>query len=256
MHLKMANKSGILVLLVFIISLLTFVVFKSWHEETQLTNCIQKTLNSQQIVNIEATIKNRGQKPILSGKLTQEKKDTLLNAINNQCEVTEIQDFIEIIEPPVTIASSLNFKIDYVNNTINVSGLVNNQQQIDNILNSFKNAIKDNFPPSDLDWTLAHDISMDNNSQKFDFDIHITLLFTAIHNIKLADITLEKNQLILKGIVRDQIREKETLSKIKRLFDDKYTIINQLELVIKLKPDIPGIRFEKLPPPVLPDIPI
>ncbi len=251
MRLTMTKKSGLFLLLILIISVLAFLWIKEEYDEKQLTKCIDEIIISQQINSIQATIKNRGKKPILKGFLTQEKKNKIIDSINNQCQIAEIQDFIEIIEPSETIASSLNFKIDYVNNILYISGLVKSQQQIDNILDSFKTAIKDNFPPSDLDWTLSPDISVDANAQATDYAIYITLLFTVIDNIKLADITLENNQLILKGLVRDTVRENETLSGIRRLFDDEFTIDNQLELVVKFKPDIQGIEFEKLAPPKL-----
>ncbi len=247
----MTKKSGLFLLLILIISVFSFLSIKEAYDEKQLTICIDEIINSQQINGIQITTKNRGRKPILKGSLTQEKKNKLIDNINNQCQVTEIQDFIGTIESSKPIASSLNFKIDYVNNILYISGLVKSQQQIDHILDSFKTAIKDNFPPSNLDWTLSPNLSVDANAQAIDYAIYITLLFTVIDNIKLADITIENNRIILKGLVRDTIRENETLSGIRQLFDDEFTIDNQLELVVKFKPDIQGIEFEKLAPPKL-----
>lgn len=250
MHLTMTKKSGLFLLLILMASVLAFLSIKDTYDEKQLTTCIDEIIISQQIKDIQVTTKNRGGKPILKGFLTQTKKNKLINSINNQCQVTEIQDFIGTIESSKAIASSLNFKIDYVNNILYISGLVKSQQQIDNILDSFKTAIKGNFPPSNLDWTLSPDLSADANAQAIDYAIYITLLFTVIDNIKLADITIESNRIILKGLVRDTIRENETLSGIRKLFDDEFTIDNQLELVIKFKPDIQGIEFEKIDPPI------
>ncbi len=246
----MTKKSGLFIFLLLIVFLLVYFVIKDGYDEKQITTCIEEILISQQISSIQATTKNRGQKPVLTGKLTQEVKFKLLNSINNRCHVIEIQDFIEVIEPPISIKASLNFKIDHVNNIIYISGLVMNQQQVDNILHSFTTAIKDNFPVSEVDWTLSPNILIDENVQAVNFSIYITLLFTAIDTIKLTDITIENKQFILKGLIRDKIREKETLSKIRQLFDSEYQIINQLELVVQFKPDIQDIEFEPFSPPL------
>lgn len=251
----MSKKITFLSLIAIVTGLVVFFFAKDSYMENQLNQCISSTLAKKGIETIQITTKDRGKKPILKGNLNLSQKDILFEFLNQQCNIEEIQDFINISTPIKPIYSTLNFQIDHVNNVINISGIANNQNQIDNILSSFETAIQNNMPSnltnSETPWTLSPDITINNQANVIDFSIAITLLFSAIDNIKLTDISIKNNLLTLNGLVRDQVSKNETINKIEQLFSDEYTIVNQLETVLKLKPDMPAFQIEILAPPVV-----
>lgn len=247
----MSKKTLFISFISVITALVVYVFAKEVYIEHQLEKCINKILTTEKINSIEVSTKDRGKKPILKGSLEQSEKKLLLEKLIQQCNIEEIQDFIEIDNPETLVHSSLNFQIDHVNHVINIAGIANNQKQIDDVLSSFETAIQNNMPISEIPWTLSPDITIKDHASPINFSITITLLFSAIDNIKLTDISIEHNQLTLRGLVRDSDRKKETFNKIEQLLSDEFTIINELEIIIKHQPKLPSFQIEKLPPPII-----
>ena len=244
----MSKKKLLLTFFTLVVILAGLIFIKNIYDEKQLHQCITNVLAKEKVESITASTQNRGKKPILKGAISESQKNKLFAKLYKQCGIKEIQDFVEISNPGKSVHSSLNFQIDHVNNIINIAGIANNQNDIDNVLNSFRTAIVNNMPTSDIPWTLSPDISINKLASQIDFSVTITLLFSAIDNIKLTDILIENNQLTLKGLVRDKVSKNETSKKIEQLFNDEFTIINELEIVIKHQLEKPLIKIDLLPP--------
>jgi|GEM_PF-1898407 len=247
----MSRTKSFAIFILIIIIAISLMQFQKYYSENQLSNCISQVLSQTGSQGIEIIAKDRGDKPILKGKLYLGEKEKLFVSIYKQCEVEEIQDFIEITSENTVFIESINIQIDYFNHLVNVKGTLKNQLAIDDLLESFNTAIRDNLTESNEEWTLSPNIIISRKVESIDFSIYVTLLFTAIDNIRATDITIENNQLILNGLVRNKEKEIETMDKIYQLFADELTIVNQLELVIKNNIEIEKIEIEPLPLPSL-----
>ncbi|MBL4772562.1 MAG: hypothetical protein JKX98_02840 [Alcanivoracaceae bacterium] len=230
-----------------IISLLTviligiYILTNNTNTEKYIALCVNEILNKAEISSIQIETKNRGKSPILKGVTSKKKKDLVLKLLDSQCGVVEFQDFIEVKTKIEKVEAWLNFKIDNVNNIITVSGQVGSQTELHEILNSF----------ATNDKSITHSLSINKQIPTIDFAIDVTLIMASIENIKLADISISSSEIILKGLVRDQIRENETISKLERIFFAEKTINNQLELVVKHTKNIEGLKFDFTPVPTL-----
>ena len=210
--------------------------------EKKIAQCINEILNKAKIDTIEVETKNRGTSPIIKGMISKQDKNKALRLLKGQCGITELQDFVEIKTTTKALRPWLNFKIDNVNNIITVAGQVHSQSELDDVLASF--VTNDNK-------TIVHSLSVDEHIPASDYAIYITLIMVSIENIQLADISINNGNITLKGLVRDKIREKETLSKLQQIFIDEMAIINQLELVVKQRREIEGLKFDLAPMPTL-----
>ena len=245
----MPKKKLLLSFIIIASAFVVFIVAKETYVEHQLERCINNILTSEKFNDIEISTKDRGKKPILKGNLSQTQKESLFVKLYQYCNIEEIQDFIETTNTVKAVHASLNFQIDHVNNVINISGIANNQNQIDRVLSSFKTAIQNHMSISEIPWTLSPDITINNHASSIDFSITTTLLFSAIGNIKLTDILIENKQITIRGLVRDIDRKNETNNLLEQLFSDEFTIIDELEIVIKHQPKLPSFQIEKLSPP-------
>ncbi|VAW36959.1 hypothetical protein MNBD_GAMMA01-1853 [hydrothermal vent metagenome] len=217
--------------------------FKAYISEKLLAQCINNILLQTKIDSIQVDTANRGKSPVLTGLASQKNKDALLKTINQNCDILELHDLIKVKVAIKTVGTYLGFQIDNAHNIVTIEGLVSNQSERENILDSFTSAM--------TDMTIKHDIKIDARAKSTDYAMYITLLLASIANIQLADITIQNNELRLKGLVRDKTREQQTLNILQQLFQDDLKIINQLELVVKFKPDIEALKFENMPMPLL-----
>lgn len=249
----MSKVKLILALILILLVIFTLMQFQKHYSEKQITNCISEVLLITKIQGIQIITKDRGKKPILKGKLYLDEKEKLFNSIYKQCDVEEIQDLVDITSEFKIFMASINIQIDYFNHLVNVKGMLKNQLAIDDLLETFNTAIQDNLTEPDQEWTISSNIIINRKVEATDFSLYITLLFTAIDNIRATDMTFENDQLILKGLVRNEAKENETMVQINQLLADELTIINQLERVIKNDIKIEALEFEPLPPPSLDD---
>jgi len=210
--------------------------------EKKIALCINKILDDAKIDAIDIETKNRGTSPIIKGMVSKQNKNKALGLLKGQCGITELQDFVEIKTIPKTLQPWLNFKIDNVNNIITISGQLHSQSELEDTLASF----------ATNDKTIVHSLSVDEHiPTNDDYAVYVTLIMASIENIQLADITINNGNITLKGLVRDKIRETETLLKLQQIFIDEMTITNQLELVVKHQREIEGLKFDLAPMPTL-----
>ena len=73
----------------------------------------------------------------------------------------------------------------------------------------------------------------------------------SINAVQMANVSIMDIKLTIKGLVRDKLREKETIDKLNALFAEELTVVNQLELVVKHAPVIDEFQFEVAPLPKL-----
>ncbi|MBL4660740.1 MAG: hypothetical protein JKY19_10320 [Alcanivoracaceae bacterium] len=218
-----------------------YILTNDTNTEKKIAQCINKILDDAKIDAIDIDTKDRGSSPIIKGIVSKQHKAKVLSLLKGQCGITELQDFVEIKTITKVLHPWLNFKIDNVNNIITVSGQVHSQSELDDILTSF----------ATNDKTVVHNLSVNELISASDYAIYSTLIMASADNIQLADITINKGEIILKGLVRDKIRERETLLKLQQIFTDEMTIINQLELVVKHRREIEGLKFDLAPMPIL-----
>jgi hypothetical protein len=234
--------------LIIAISAIVYFIFNNNPSESDISECINNILNNSKNHSLVIITKNRGNTPILKGKATLIEKNNIIELVKKKCRSIEIQDFVEIIKQIPINLPSINFKIDHVNNIIIINSLVNNQVDANNILDSFNNAfINQNIP-----FTIKHDIQTNDKINPSEFDVYITLLIPSISAVRMTDITIKGNQIIVKGLVRDKLREKETIDMLTELFADELIIINQLELVIQA-PVMDKYKYELSPLPNIKD---
>ena len=232
------SKSTRFFIIILFLSLAIYFVIYKYRSHKQRENCISLLAQSEQI-----SMDTSNNSIILSGSTNIDNHETIVQLINKQCQNITIQNSIKI-ETKLKLAESwLTFKIDHVNNKVSVFGIVNSQDDIDNILSSFSESLPN--------MSIAYEIDLNKNVNDKDFAVSILLILTAIDEIKLIDISLQKQNLTIKGLARDKLREQQTLMKLNQIFEGEYNIINQLELVINNKPDIEKLKFEKIPLPKL-----
>ena len=218
-----------------------YILTNNTNTEEQIAQCINTILDDAKFNAIDIETKNRGNSPIIKGIVSKQDKGKALSLLKGQCGITELQDFVEIKAITKVLQPWLNFKIDNVNNIITVSGQVHSQSELDDILASF----------ATNDKTIVHSLSFAQHIPANDYAVYVILIMASIENIQLADITINNGNVTLKGLVRDKIREKETLSKLQQIFIDEMKIINQLELVVKHRREIEGLKFDIVPLPAL-----
>jgi hypothetical protein len=230
------KKKTYIIILLFFIALALYFAINASVSGKHKTNCLNILKKSAQI-----SVDSNHNTIVLSGSATTEDHQKILQLVEAQCQDLSIQNNIKIKSG---LADSwLNFKIDHVNSKITILGIVNNQGDIDSILSSFSGSLPD--------MSIEYEIDLNNNAEDKNFAVTIMLILSAIDDIKLVDINLQKKDLIIKGLVRDKLREQQALMKLNQIFDDELNIINQLELVINNKPDIDKLEFEKAPLPKL-----
>lgn len=204
---------------------------------SQIECAITITTGYEQLI-----IENRGksQIPLIKGFVsTQKDKLQLIKSLNDNCQISEFDDFIEISKDLSQQDTWINFSIDNVNNVITVSGEINRQTELQAVLDSLATTEKN----------VVHSIHINKNVANHDFAQDITFLLTAIDNIQMADITIYPKEMVLKGLVRDKLRQRETINKVEALFADQLTINDQLETVAKnnAEYETPDIEFAPLP---------
>ena len=222
---------------------IAFFFYWSMGTEKRISNCIDKLIADNNLQNITSKTQNRGKFPILEGELTKEQHKHLISQIQQTCDVAEVQDFIKVVENEAPLFAELNIQIDSFNHIIYLRGVVNDKREHDDII--------ENVMAVSPDYTLSHQIYIDDRVKKIEFAENIALLIPAISEIKYSDITVSENQVILKGLIRDKIRFDETMSQLNELLADNFEIINQLELGIETEIEIENLEFEK---PELPEL--
>lgn len=238
-------KKSFLILLILVTSSSLYLAYNFYQKkqaENELKTCIENILMKHEISNISVITNNRGKSPILTGASNKFTKNKVLNDINKSCQVHEIQDLIEKLNIPTNNNAFINFRIDAFNNVITIKGAFNNQKEFDDILKSFN----DTF----LTMSIQHDVGIDSKTNPTDFALDMTLLLPSIETIRVADISIKDDKLILNGIVRDQSTELQTLQTLHQLFDDKYSIVNEL-LQVTDKSERNEIKIDPLPMPKL-----
>jgi len=200
-------------------------------------------LNSQAESDVFSETQGRGKYPILNGSATAQSRKEIIESISRQCQLVEIQDFIEVTDNPNKSVAYINFSIDEANALVSIKGVVKNKKLRDATLQSFTDAIANK--------TITENIKINPRVKKEDFSMTITLLLASIDSIKLSNITLKNKQIIIKGLVRDKHREAETINTLKQLFADDFTLINELERVVPLDSEIQDIQLELMPLPKL-----
>ena len=215
--------------------------------ENEINNCINAILTSSTGHSLYIETKNRGNTPLLKGKADKKNKELIKNLIEKKCGPINLQDLAEeSLYLPIT-TPSLSFEIDTVNNIIVINGSVNSKTEVSNIINSFNNALND----TQQAFTLKHDFKTDRAIRSSEYDIFVTLIIPSINNVQLAQISINNDQLTIKGLVRDKNREQETINQLTALFAEDLQIINQLELVVKHEPIIEKFKFEITPLPTI-----
>lgn len=239
------SKKLTLILLITVMGIMTYTVFFNATSETENKQCINnilKTFNNHSLI-IET--KNRGNTPILKGQASIKTKNDILELISQQCASLKVQDFVEPVKETLSKSPSLSFEIDNFNSVIIINGMVNNTLEANTIIDSFSNAFND----QNITFTIKHDIKSNDEIKPSEFDILITLLMPSINAVQIANVSIQENRLTLKGLVRDKLRETETIDKLKALFADEFIIINQLELVVKHEPVTEKFKYKLAPLP-------
>ena len=226
------KKFYILALFLFIASVLFFAI-KTYLSNNQKEKCIKTLTQSAQI-----SVDFNQSTIILSGSISADRHEVVVQLIEEQCRNLTIQNNIKINAKSKFSESWLNFKIDHVNQKITILGIVNNQGDIDSILKSFSESLPN--------MSIEYEIDLDKHVKDKNFAVTTMLILTVIDEIKLIDINLYKQDLIIKGLVRDKLREQQALIKLNQIFENELNIINQLELVINNKPEIDKLEFEKI----------
>jgi hypothetical protein len=239
----MSKFKYLLLLLIIIVSAVLFQNHRLRSAEKDRAECINNLLIAKHIDGIEVDYYNRGTSPVLQGTITADKKQLLLQTLNNQCGISEFQDFINIIEDKHLTKTWLNFSIDNINNIITLLGTVATQNQLDDILEGFANSLPE--------LSIAHDVSVDESISNNDFAMTITLVLATLTDVQMADITLGNGEIIIKGLVRDRIQEKLLMDKLQSMFSGEKKIINQLEQVVENDSDRQELEFKLAPLPQL-----
>lgn len=199
-------------------------------------DCINDVLSQQQINTIEVITKGPQGVPVLRGELEQSNKTELITAIRHDCSVSEIQDFIKVKVNIPQKHAELNVQIDTYNKIIKVTGNVHDDEERQAIISNLANAA--------TEYSVAHLINIDKSVSKSQMPEHVSLLLAATGNIKYADIDIGSDKIILRGLVRDEIREQQTMNQMKQLFD-QFEIQNKLDLAIETNIEIRNLQFEK-----------
>lgn len=207
------------------------------HSEQQLSFCISRIIAEHQIPQIKVITKDRGSKPILQGELSPSMKKIFIDSVSKNCAVSEIQDFIREKNPEVEFEADLNIQVDTFNKVVTVRGDVHDEEERDEIIKNLSTAA--------AGYSIAHLITIDDRVQNSDFPVNVSLLFSAIGEIKYADITLARDKIVVKGLIRDEIRENEAIEKLNELFADELQIVDQLELGIENNIEVNNLKFEK-----------
>jgi Zn-dependent metalloprotease len=234
-----------LVTLIAVIGLLAYILFFNGSSEAENNQCINNILMASNNHALIIETKNRGNTPILKGTASMKNKTNIIKLIREQCGPIEIQDFIEIINEVPSKLPFISFEIDNVNSIIIIDGMVNNTLEASTIIDSFNNA----FIDQNKTFTIKHDIKSNDAIKPAELDLSITLLMPSIKLIQMAKVSIKDNTLTLKGLVRDKLREKETIDILEALFADELFIINQLEPVVKHAPEIEKFKYKLAPLP-------
>jgi hypothetical protein len=213
--------------------------------ESDIENCINDILASNQDHSLTIEIENRADSPLLKGQADEYIKYNIISLIQKKCGPIDIQDLVEDNQALLKKIPSLSFEMDNVNSIIVINGIVKTNKEADNIINSFNDAFND----SQQIFTMKHDIKTNRMVESSEFDIYVTLLMPSIQNVKLAQVDIKNKQLIIKGLVRDVSREQETIEQLTSLFAGDLIIVNQLELVVKHESVIEKFEFELTPLP-------
>lgn len=223
-----------------------FNVYQNKQAEEELRACIIEILKDNTSENITVETKGRGKFPILTGHSNPFKKNKIIKNINKSCDVIEIEDFISDFKH-INNHPFINFSIDAFNNIITIKGAFNNQQEFQQVLKIFNDAMPK--------MQIQHDVKINEQIKSTDIALDMALLLPSIKSIRVAEISINEGILRLNGIIRDPITEERTLQILHQLFDDKYNIINELQQVNDQKepdkidiepPSIPKIEIPKL----------
>ncbi|HHL31561.1 MAG TPA: hypothetical protein ENJ41_03170, partial [Oceanospirillales bacterium] len=110
------------ILLIIIVLAVLFQNHRLRSAEKDRAECINKLLIAKHIDGVEVDYHNRGTSPVLQGTIAADKKQLLWQTLNNQCGISEFQDFINVIKDKHLTKTWLNFSIDNVNNIITLTG--------------------------------------------------------------------------------------------------------------------------------------
>lgn len=218
-------------------------VYKNKSDEKAIVNCLKGVLTTLKIENIKVDATHRIHSPILSGKITTKQKKQLVKLIANQCKVKSFEDLIVENNDYDIKISTINFKLDGVNNIGTITGMVNSAIEQQEIISSFTTAVNKHYGS----WTIEHEILIYKQVNKSEFSIDISLVFSAISLVRLIDITFINNQLIIKGLVRNKHKKDMTISQLQQIFQGDLEIINQLEQVTVEDTKIEGLEIEISP---------
>jgi hypothetical protein len=244
------NKTKMIILLILTSTIAYFAVsFNSKTKYESLVNCITGIAITLKLDDINIEQSENAESPLITGKTTLKQKKQLVRQMSDVCGIQSFEDFIEVQSEANDKIASINFKLDSVNNIATITGQVNSGFEHKRILSSFTDAVNQHYGP----WEIQHKILISKNVKKNEFAIDITLVFSAISQVKLTDITVTNKKLTIKGLVRNNNIEKQTIKKLEQIFEGELNIINQLKPVIIEKSDIENIKFEDLievkPPP-------
>lgn len=226
-----------------VITLGVFIVnfFYPWNDEKLAKNCVSQIL-AQNRINGILLISNKNQ-IILNGQVNKSTKTKIKSLSFTQCGKTKIIDELTLSDNINKHQAWVQFEIDKVNDLILVHGKVKNQTQIKEILTIFAK----NFPYMKLVHDIDLDVLINRNNP---LSNHLTYLLPSIDSIKVAQIKLTENTLLLKGLVRDVNSEYLVINTLKRIFTDEVKIKNNLEKVIKNNYHIKPLEFslDTIPP--------
>jgi len=242
-------KNKILSLFVVLTLLFMASIYFKKSDEKALVECVNKVSTSLNIIGLKTDVSGRVDSPIISGKTSTKDKQAFKQLITEQCQIHSFEDLIvEENEFDLKIAH-INFKLDGFNQVGTITGIVNSVNEQQETLANFTDALNKHYGP----WTIMHDIIVSKQVDNSEFSINISLVFAAISLIRVTDITLTNNQIIVKGLVRSKSDEQQSISQLQQIFQSDLEIVNQLEAVVKEAGEAEELEIE-LTPFELPEI--
>ncbi len=148
----------------------------------------------------------------------------------------EISEHISAID-----TAWVHINIDNFNEIITITGVVGNQNELDDIISNIVNSYHQ--------LNLQHDISIDDSLSSRDFAINIAVVTATIQAVQQAEVIYNKKEIIIKGLVRNKTIESKIVSQLREAFNNQIKISNQLIQVIEDNNEIPllEIPLAKMP---------
>lgn len=222
----MSKKALVLLGIIGLIIIFILCALKHWRAiEEDVAQCSSNILDKSAYSSLTLDTHDRGRNLLISGNVkTDADKQKIVELLNNQCNMTGIENQIQVTPPPKpTKSSSLRFSFDAQDKLTNVTGTIGKSINSQNLANLF----------SDYPRTQGFDLNLisKNDVIPTDYLKYTSALLPSLTNVDQANVQYSGNVITLKGLVNSQDIKRQITDKLAKALGSQVKINNLLTVI-------------------------